>query len=93
MSLAAAAKKLKDGVRGATIPRIIATLAGGSLGQRTVLVLGLGLFAYGLYEVIARTVLPLILVTVGAVLVWLAMKDYDRTSSQPRDSTDPTNRS
>lgn len=78
MKLFSSMGHIRDQIRAATITRVIATLTGGSLGQKAVIVLGLALVFIGVYKVIVQTIIPLVAIIAGWTLVWLALKDYER---------------
>jgi hypothetical protein len=78
MGIFSSFSQMRRGVRSATIPRVVATLTSGTLGQKTVVVLGLALLFLGVYKVIIQTIVPLVAIVVGSILVWLALKDYER---------------
>ncbi|MFO0980519.1 MAG: hypothetical protein U1E76_02035 [Planctomycetota bacterium] len=78
MKLFSSMSEIRQGIRSATITRVIATITGGSLGQKTVIVLGLAFMFLGVYKVIVQTIVPLVAVIVGCILIWLALKDYER---------------
>ena len=78
MGIFSSFSQMRRGVRSSMIPRLIATLTSGTLGQKTVIVLGLAMLFVGVYNVIIHTILPLVAIAVGSILIWLALKDYER---------------
>ena len=69
------AREVRDAVRVTTPARVLNVLVGGTLGQRTVLVLGIGVVVFALF----KSLLWLALVLGGWVLCYFAVRDFERT--------------
>ena len=69
------AKGEKGTLRAATPMRLVSVLAGGTLGQRAVAVIGLVLMAYAIMESLVWVAMLL----GGFLLCFFAVRDYERT--------------
>jgi len=71
---------LRNTMKSGLASRLLAAALGGSLNQRVIIVLGLGIVAAALYWVMIKLWQPLILAIVGGIFVYMAVRDYERTS-------------
>jgi hypothetical protein len=71
---------LKNSVRSGLASRCLAVLLGGSLNQKVIVILGLAILAGSFYYLLVNLWQPLIFGLVGGIFVWLAIRDYERTS-------------
>lgn len=69
------AREAKDALRAATPTRLISVFAGGTLGQRTVLLLGIGIAAFAIF----KSLIWVALGVAGWILCYFAVRDYERT--------------
>ena len=76
MGLFHRANQAKDAIQATTPARIVSVLAGGSLGQRSVLLVGLGVVAFSLF----KSLLWVALAVGGWMLCYFAVRDYERTN-------------
>ena len=76
------ARKVKDAAQITTPARLVGVLAGGSLGQRAVAVLGLGLIAFAIFKSLGWVAVAI----VGWVLCYFSIHDYERTQKEADDA-------
>lgn len=80
MSILSKLEGLRSTVKSGLVSRLLAALLGGSLNQKVIIVLGLGIVAGALYFFLIELWKPVLIGAVGCVFVHLAVKDYERTS-------------
>jgi hypothetical protein len=79
MGMLGQAEKVRSAVK-ATVPvRLVAVLAGGSLGQRAVATIGLAVVVFAVLKCLTWVAL----VVGGWILVYFAIRDYERSQEQP----------
>ncbi len=69
--------KVKEAAKVTTPARLVSVLAGGSLGQRAVAVIGLA----AVIVAVLRSLTWVALAVAGWLLCYLAVRDYERTGS------------
>lgn len=74
MGLFRRAQQARDAVRVTTPARLVGVFAGGTLGQKTVLVLGIGLIAFAVFKSIIWVAMAL----AGWLLCFFAVRDFER---------------
>lgn len=70
---------MNDWLRDSLISRLLAVLAGGTLNQRVVVVIGLSFVVGSLYYLLLHLWQPLLAMGVGITIVVFAIRDYERT--------------
>lgn len=75
MGLFDQAEKVRSAVKVTTPARLVSVLAGGSLGQRAVAVIGLFAIALAIF----KSLLWVGLVAAGWLLCYFAIRDYERS--------------
>jgi len=83
MSLFGSMDNMRKAVQGGFISRILAVLLGGSLNQKVIVVMGMAVVMFSLFWLISKLWQPMLLTVVGAIVVALAVKDYERTLGRP----------
>ena len=71
---------VRDLFRNGLPGRVLAVLLSGTLNQKVIVVLGLAVMLGGLYYLLIHLWQPLLAVAVGAVVVFLAVHDFERSS-------------
>lgn len=71
-------------LRTGAIARVIAALVNGSLNQKVIVLVGLVAVAYAVYTLLSAVWLPLLIGTVGAVIIGLAVKDYEKPNGKDK---------
>jgi hypothetical protein len=69
------AQDAKEAIKATTPARLVSVFAGGTLGQRSVLLLGLGAVAFAVF----KSLIWVALAVGGWVLCFFAVRDYERT--------------
>ena len=69
------AQQAREALRVATPTRIISVFAGGTLGQRTVLLMGLTAMVFAVF----KSLIWVALAVAGWVLCYFAVRDYEKT--------------
>ena len=67
--------KVKEAVRVTTPARVIAVLAGGTLGQRAVATIGIAVLVFA----VLKSLTWVALMAAGWLLCYFAIRDYERT--------------
>jgi zinc transporter ZupT len=79
MSILGKLDSWKNAVKGGALARLLGVLLGGSLNQRAFAIIGIVLTAASLYYVIRELLIPLLLAFLGGMLIWLSIRDYERS--------------
>lgn len=72
---------LRSAVRSGAPARVLAVFVGGSLNQKVITLLGLSAVCYAVYVIVRDLWTPLLIGVVGALMVMLALRDFERTTS------------
>ncbi|MBI4879061.1 MAG: hypothetical protein HY812_05285 [Planctomycetes bacterium] len=80
MSVFSKLASLRHSVRSGVLARTLAVLLGGTLNQKVIVILGLAIVLGSVYYLLVNLWQPLICGAVGMVFIFLAMRDYERST-------------
>ncbi len=80
MSMFSRLNGLRSTIRSGASARLLAVLLGGTLNQKVIAFLGVIIILGSFYYLLVHVWAPLLLGTIGGVFIYLAIKDYERSS-------------